>query len=78
MRIVRPWVAVTLLPVALAVSACSDSPRPYGDRTTAPPSATVAPDKDARPGAPTMAPPGVPRDAQERKSDDSSPTAPAK
>lgn len=75
---VRPWLAVALVPAALALSACSDSPRPYGDRTTPPPSATVPPANDARPGAPAMAPPGVPRDAQEKKSGDGATTAPAK
>ena len=36
----RFW--LTALPVVLILAACSDSPRPYGDRTTTPPSSPAA------------------------------------
>lgn len=47
----RSW--LTALPVALVLGACSDSPRPYGDRTTAP----APPASERSPGGPTMTPP---------------------
>ena len=46
----RFW--LTALPVVLVIAACSDSPRPYGDRTTTPPSSPAA-----RGETPTMTPP---------------------
>jgi hypothetical protein len=66
MRSLPSWlIAAALLPAATALSACSDSPRPYGDRTTAPPSAKDG-SGTAAPAAPTT-PPGVPRDRDETK-----------
>lgn len=66
MRSLPPWLIAALVPAAVALAACSDSPRPYGDRTTAPPSAKDAPaDTSARP-APTT-PPGVPQNRTEEK-----------
>ena len=67
MRSLPPWlIAAALLPAAVALSACSDSPRPYGDRTTPPPSAKDVPGAAPAPAAPTT-PPGVPRDRDESK-----------
>ncbi|MGZ9031034.1 MAG: hypothetical protein ACXW2G_06650 [Burkholderiaceae bacterium] len=43
---------LTALPFVLLLAACSDSPRPYGDRTTTPPSSPAAKGE-----APTMTPP---------------------
>lgn len=49
----RFWLtALPVLPVLLMVAACSDSPRPYGDRTTTPPSSPAA-----RGEGPSMTPP---------------------
>ena len=63
----RHWLmSAALLPAALSLAACSDSPRPYGDRTTPPPSAKDAPGATPAPPAPTT-PPGVPRDVTEPK-----------
>ena len=47
----RIWLAA--LPVVLVLAACSDSPRPYGDRTTTPPSSPAAKGETS----PTMTPP---------------------
>ena len=47
----RFW--LTALPFALVLAACSDSPRPYGDRTTTPPSSPAARGESA----PTVPPP---------------------
>lgn len=53
----RYWLAA--LPVALVLAACSDSPRPYGDRTTTPPSSPAAKGEgpSMTPPANTAAPP---------------------
>jgi hypothetical protein len=69
MRSARHWLlTAALLPAALSLAACSDSPRPYGDRTTPPPSATDAPGRAPANAAPApTTPPGVPQDRTETK-----------
>lgn len=66
MHIARSWLISAWLPAVACLVACGDSPRPYGARTTPPPSATDAPSAPASSAplpSPAASTPGVPRDA---------------
>lgn len=65
------YLVALMLPAAIALGACSDSPRPYGDRTTPPPDAAKPADPAPAPApapatmapAPTSSAPPVPPSA---------------